>query len=259
MSWTRFLENAPPGDHAVQIYPELGELAASVGRYLDAGLRVGDPAIVIATPAHRQAFSEELGRRGLQVDELQEQGLLVCFDADETLAAFMDGGMPSADRFQSVVGVALDEVERGFPHRTIRAFGEMVDVLFRRGRTAAAVALEELWNGLMDTRRLALLCAYELDVFDLGTQASALPGILHAHTHHRPVADTGRLAAVVHETLMHVVGADATARIYLKVAEDVPRTGIPRAQAVLMWLSAHEPATAQRVLQGARTRYALAA
>ena len=259
MSWTRFLECAPPGEHAVVIYPEPDELAATVGQFLDAGFRAGEPALVIGTASHLPAFRAELERRGRNVEELQDQGVLTCRVADETLAAFMDGDVPSARAFEEVVGGAVDEVARRFPGKTARAFGEMVDLLLRRGQGAAAIALEELWNGLMETRTLALLCAYELDVFDLDTQTSALPEIVRTHTHSRPVADTGRLAAAVAETLTQVVGPDTAARIYLQVAQDVPRTELPRAQAVLMWLSSNEPATARRVLHGARARYAQAA
>ncbi len=206
MSWTTFLEDAPPADHGVQVYRELEELAASVGRFLAAGFRVGDPAVVIVTSDHWQAFLEELERRDQDVAALREEGLLITWDADETLAAFMDGELPSAGRFEEIVGGAVDAVARRFPDRTVRAFGEMVDLLHRRGQESAAIALEELWNGLLETRRVALLCAYELDVFDLDTQASALPEIVRTHTHPRPVADTGRLAAAVHDTLTEVVG-----------------------------------------------------
>jgi KaiC/GvpD/RAD55 family RecA-like ATPase len=257
MSWKTFLESAPPAGHGVQVYAELDELAVSVGRFLDAGFRVGEPALAIVTDDHWRAFRAELERRGHDVGELQERGLLTCCDADETLAAFMDEA-PSATRFEQIVGGTVDEVARRFPDRTIRAFGEMVDVLFQRGEEAAAIALEELWNELFETRRFALLCGYQLDVFDLDTENSALPEIVRTHTHPRPVADTAKLAAVVHETLTEVLGSDAAARIYLRVAEEVPRTALPRAQAVLMWLSRHQPAIAQRVLHGARARYAAA-
>lgn len=256
MSWTNFLESAPPAEHAVQVYADLDELAASVGKFLDAGLRAGEPAVVISTPGHWQVFREEIERCGRPVDELQEQGLLTCLDAEETLDTFMDGEGPARDRFEAVVGGVLDEVAGRFPDRTVRAFGEMVDLLFQRGQEAAAVELEELWNGLLETRACALLCAYELDVFDLDVQASALPEIIRTHTHPRPVADSARLAAAVHDTLTDVVGSDAAARIYLRVAEEVPRTALPRAQALLMWLSNHEPSIAQPVLSGVRARYA---
>ena len=259
MSWTTFLESGPPTEHGVQIYSELDELAASVGRFLDAGFRAGEPAIVIAADGHRQAFMKELERRGHKVDELEEQGLLTCRDAGEVLASFMDDDGPFAARFEDVVGGLVDEVAQRFPNQTVRAFGEMVDILFHRGQEAAAIALEELWNDLLDGRQVALLCGYELDVFDLETQTSALPEIFRTHTHSRPVAETARLAAAVHESLADVLGPDAAACIYLKVAEEVPRTSLPRAQAVLTWLSRHKPGTAKRVLEGARAHYAAAA
>jgi hypothetical protein len=259
MSWSTFLESAPPHGHAVQVYAELDELAASVGAFLDTGFRTGEPAVVIACAGHWEAFRTELERRGSNVEELQARGLLTCSDADETLAAFMDDGIPSTGRFEEVVGGLLDDVAGRFPEQTIRAFGEMVDLLFQRGLQPAAIALEELWNRALESRRCALLCAYELDVFDLDAQTSALPEIIRTHTHSRPVADTARLATAVHQTLTAVVGADAAARVYLRVAEEVPRTALPRAQAVLMWLSRHQPTMARRVLQGARARYAAAA
>lgn len=259
MSWTTFLDGAPPAAHAVQVYADLDELAEPVGSFLDAGFRSGEPAVVIASAEHAQAFRAELERRGHDVEELQEQALLTCRDADETLASFMDGDAPSAERFEEAVGALLDDVARRFPDRTVRAFGEMVDLLCRRGHRSAAVALEELWNQALERRRCALLCGYELDVFDLETQASVLPEILCKHTHPRPVADPARLASAVHEALSDVVGSDAAAWIYLKVAESVPRTALPRAQAVLMWLSRHQPKTARRVLQRARARYVSAA
>jgi MEDS: MEthanogen/methylotroph, DcmR Sensory domain len=259
MSWTTFLETAPPAEHGVQCYRELDELAASVARFLAGGFRAGEPAVVIACADHWPVFAEELDRRGHDIDELEKHGLLTRCDADETVALLMDGERPSAERFEDVIGGTIDTVALRFPDRTIRAFGEMVSILAQRGEQAAAIALEELWNGLLQTRPVALLCAYELDVFDLDAQTAALPEIVRTHTHHRPVADPGRLAAAVHETLADVVGPDAAARIYLRVAEEVPRTTVPRAQAVLMWLSALEPTTAQRVLHGTRLRYARAA
>jgi KaiC/GvpD/RAD55 family RecA-like ATPase len=255
MSWSRFLESAPPAEHAVQVYTELDELAVTVGRYLAAGFRAGQPALVIATARHWESFRAELERYGLDIGELQAQGLLTYRDAEETLAKLMDGDVPSTDRFEQVVGGALDEVAARFPDQTVRAFGEMVDILFQRGRQAAASALEELWNRLLAESRCALLCAYELDVFDLEAQTSALPEIMDSHTHQRPVTDTARLAAAVHETLTEVLGPDAAAWVYLRVADAVPRTALPRAQAVLMWLSRHQPSMARRVLQGARARY----
>lgn len=256
MSWSTFLESAPPEGHAVQVYSDLDELAPSVARFLAAGCRAGEPALVIASAGHWEALRAELERSGSAVDEVEAQGLLKHRDAAETLETFMDGDVPSAERFEAAVGGILDEVAANFPEKTVRAFGEMVDILFQRGHRAAAIAVEELWNQLLESRKCAVLCAYELDIFDLEAQTSVLPEILRTHTVPRPAADTARLAGAVHEALTDVLGSDAAAWIYLKVAESVPRTALPRAQAVLMWLSRHQPSTARCVLQGARARYA---
>jgi MEDS: MEthanogen/methylotroph, DcmR Sensory domain len=255
MSWTTFLEAAPAADHAVQVYDELAELAASVGRYLDAGFRRGEPAVLIATAAHRRVFAAELESRGWDIDQLEGKGLLVCRNGQDTLDAFMDGETPSAERFEQVVGGVIDDLAARFPDKTIRAFGEMVDLLWRQGNEAGAIALEELWNELAENRRFALLCGYHLDIFDLDVQTSALPEIIRVHTHPRPAADTPRLAAALDRALAEVLGPFEAGRIYLQVAEQVPRTQLPRSQAVLMWLSHQHTSTAQQVLDRVRTHY----
>ena len=56
-----------------------------------------------------------------------------------------------------------------------------------------ASAVDELWNRLLESRNCALLCAYQLDIFELEAQTSVLPEIVRAHTHSRLAADTARL------------------------------------------------------------------
>jgi len=94
MSWTTFLEAAPAADHAVQVYDDFDDLAGSVGRYLDAGFRRGEPAIVIATADHLQIFAAGLEARDWHLDQLEAQHLLICRDAQQTLDAFMDDETP---------------------------------------------------------------------------------------------------------------------------------------------------------------------
>jgi hypothetical protein len=65
MSWKTFLQAAPASDHAVQVYEDLAELCDSVGRYLDAGFHRGEPALLIATPDHLDAFVAEVEARGI--------------------------------------------------------------------------------------------------------------------------------------------------------------------------------------------------
>jgi hypothetical protein len=258
MSWATFIETAPRSDHAVQVYDRLDELVQSVVRYLEAGFAIGSPAIVIATEEHRRRFSRELDARSLEPAVFERDGLLTYRDAEETLNALMDGGLPSAERFDETVGILFEETAARFPGRTIRAFGEMVDLLCRRGDEDAAAALEGLWNLLARRRPFALLCGYRLDIFDIDVQKTALPDVLRAHNHARLAADTSRLAAALDRALTEVVGTRRAGRIYLEVAEQVPRGPVPRAHAVLAWLSAEDPLLAGRVLERVRSHYAAA-
>ncbi|MBV8065302.1 MAG: MEDS domain-containing protein [Actinobacteria bacterium] len=240
MSWARFIHAAPASGHAVQVYDEVDDLVESVVRFLAPGA----PAIAIVTPDHRARIEAALGDNDV-----------VWRDAEETLAAFMEGGMPSPSRFVDVVGGLVDEVAARFPGETIRAFGEMVDVLWQQGNEEGALWLEELWNELAETRRFSLLCGYRFDIFDPAVQQHALPRVFAPHTHVRPAADALALSAAVDRALADVAGPLEAARIYLDVAQDVPRGKTSRSQAVLGWLSTQRSDIAAKVCTQARSYY----
>ncbi len=65
---------------------------------------------------------------------------------------------------------------------TAGAFGEMVDVLCKRGRPDAALRLEEMWNELVGARSLSLMCAYERGSFPHPSDGAHFAGICDAHS-----------------------------------------------------------------------------
>jgi hypothetical protein len=253
--WTEFLQGSPSGGHAVHVYQDVSELVGSVGAYVTAGFEAGEPAVVIATSEHWELFAADLVRRGWNAADAEQRRLLARADADATLATFMDGGLPSAHRFEQVVGALLDRVAEGHPGRRIRAFGEMVDVLCAEGEPKAALALEELWNDLARTRDFSLLCGYQLDLFDRSAQVSPLPGVCRAHTHVRPAGDPARLTRAVDLALEEVLGPGQAGKVYVLVAEQARDERVPAAQLALMWVSANMPVLADRVLAAARAHY----
>jgi hypothetical protein len=255
MSWQTFIERPQPAEHAVQIYDELDELAHSVGHFLVSGFEGGAPAVVIATAEHRSRYTRELEEEGADVDVLEQRGQLIIRDAEETLASFMAGDMPSAERFDAVVGRLIDDLASRFPGRTIRVFGEMVDVLWARGQSQAAIALEQLWNAIAERRSFALLCGYHLDIFDIDVQTGALPDVFRTHSHARPTAEPSRLAAAVDKALGEIVGPRDAAYVYLDVAEQMRRDKFPRAQALLSRLSATNRALATSLLERAQAHF----
>jgi signal transduction histidine kinase len=169
--------------HAVQFYEDDQFLVASVADFLATGLAVGQRVLAVATAEHRAALREQLEHRGFDVERAMVRGQLTLADATETLKRFMVGSLPDPQRFRAT----LDEVFRGmegYPsHRSVRVFGEMVDVLCRDGNVEGAIELEALWNELAATERFSLLCAYSMSTFRDGSHTSAVASICGAHAH----------------------------------------------------------------------------
>src|SRR6266513_5652462 len=137
-SWTDFVRGDSAG-HAVQVYSDHDELAASVAAYLGSGFEAGEPGVVVATREHVARFAARLAAAGWDEQKIQADRLLVLADADAMLARFMEDGLPSAPAFDSALGGLLDQVAERFPGARIRVFGEMVDLLVERGQAEAAL------------------------------------------------------------------------------------------------------------------------
>jgi signal transduction histidine kinase len=145
--------------HLVQFYETVEFLARVVTDFIVEGLDADEPIVVIATEPHRRAFRAGLERRGLDPERLLASGRLTLIDAHELLTTLMVDEAPDRGRFMSSIDGLLTAAA-GDDGRRVRAFGEMVDLLWQEGNRSGAVALEELWNELAERRSFTLLCAY---------------------------------------------------------------------------------------------------
>ncbi|HEX4120836.1 MAG TPA: PAS domain S-box protein [Verrucomicrobiae bacterium] len=159
-----YLTHPPALEHFVQFYEQEEELVESLGMYLGAGIGAGDSAMVIATRAHREALEELLTAQGIDLDRVKLRGQYISFDAEETLSKFMIGGAPDEEAFNRVIGGQLARALK--TGRSLRAFGEMVALLWKGGNAKAAIQLEKLWNNLAKIHSFALFCAYPRNGFD---------------------------------------------------------------------------------------------
>jgi hypothetical protein len=167
--------------HAVQFYGSDDRLYSTVSAFLAEGLIVGEPAMIIASAAQRGGMLGQLNARMIHVDHARRTGDLLVLDADEMLALFMVDGMPDPDLFETNIGRFIDQVLQGRPGSTLRAYGGMVDILWKQGHSDAAIRLEILWNGLATRFGLALLCGYAMGHFY--KQVPQLQDVCSHHTH----------------------------------------------------------------------------
>ena len=133
--------------------------------FLEPCLRSADPAIVIATAAHRMLIATELTARGINLPRLEAAGDLQMLDADEMLGQFMSGADPDATKFHRIVDDVIDRACKGRLPCPVRAYGEMVDILWKRGNPEGAIRLELLWNGVARHAQFSLLCGYAVGNF----------------------------------------------------------------------------------------------
>jgi PAS domain S-box-containing protein len=167
-------------DHFVQFYEEDDVLVNSVAAFIGAGLVTGQAGIVIATLAHREALSRSLTESGLDLRMLQSRGQLVFLDAAETLASLMRNGSPDKALFEEVVGSLVRKTASG--RSGLRAFGEMVALLWSGGNPLAAIGLEELWNELGETVSFSLMCGYPMKSFGKNADIEPFQHICRAHS-----------------------------------------------------------------------------
>jgi len=167
-------------DHLVEFYETDEFLVDTVAGYVLPALRNGDVAIIVATAAHRHAFERALEDAGIDLASAVREERYIAIDARGLLSRFMVDGRPDAQRFASAVGALLDRPAAA--GRAVRAYGEMVALLWDDGDVASALALEDLWNDLALERPFDLLCAYPMRAFGDEDSAEAFRRICDQHT-----------------------------------------------------------------------------
>jgi len=153
-----FWDEIAPCDHVVQIYEDKGALLDTLTGFVGEGINAGDSIIVIATEEHINGLEERLLKHGLHVGFLVSESRYIPVDADELLSSVMIDNWPDAVLFNHEINKLLAKAVQY--NRKVRAFGEMVALLWARGQHGATVQLEHLWNQLKEKNHLSLFCAY---------------------------------------------------------------------------------------------------
>jgi len=166
--------------HAVRFYEDDRSLCRIVADFVGDGLAAGEQAIVIATPSHTDYICRALEGLTFNVATLRERRDLIVLDAQETLSTFMRASVPDANAFRRSVGGVIEAMIEGRPKPGMRAYGEMVDLLWKQEQAEAAIRLEVLWNELANLYPFSLLCGYSLGNF---YKLGAYEHICAQHTH----------------------------------------------------------------------------
>ena len=177
-------EHLNGGHHLVQFYGHDDELAERVTGHLLEALEGGGVAIVIATPEHRRLFEDRLsqalagGAGGLAA--ARDDGRYVALDASEAVRELTADGRIDGAAFDRVIGGLIRR--SGSAGRPVRAYGEIVALLWADGLVNAAIQLEEMWTELGRAHSFSLFCGYPAGSVTGEGQLDAFAAVCRLHS-----------------------------------------------------------------------------
>jgi hypothetical protein len=147
-----------PYEHIAQFYEHEGVLLDTLVGFIGGGLKAGESAIVIATTEHLKVLEERLAASSVDVATARSRDQYITLVAEEALAMFMVKQWPDDKLFSDLVTELIERAR--VKGRRVRAFGEMVALLWARGDEAATIRLEYLWHQICQSQKVSLFCAY---------------------------------------------------------------------------------------------------
>ena len=158
-------ESLPTSDpaergHAVAFWHDRDTIIDLVSGYATTGLVRGEAVLLVTTPDHRTAVTARLAADGVDVGSVLASGQLLFVDAHQMHEALVRDGRVDPDLFAELIGGTVDDVRERW--QRLRAFGEIVDLYWRRGDQHLALELEHCWNQLRRRVDFPLLCGYEV-------------------------------------------------------------------------------------------------
>jgi len=252
--WQTLLASPGPDGHVVQLYQDDGFFGDAVSHFAASGLAQGDAVILVATGAHWELLADCLSGKGLDVVALRRHGQLLLLDADATLPTFLVESLPDAPTFKALARATIAQARTGSQSGRVRWWGEMVNVLFVTGNGRGSTRLEELFDEVAHEEAIAIFCSFLMDPLDAKMYAGPLQAVCGTHAHLIPVANEAHQTACVHRACLDVFGTVDGLLVVdaLRSAQAWQGTGMPPAQALLLWLHGTVPHVTALVLARAR-------
>lgn len=159
-----FWRTQEESEHLFQVYEDEKVLADSLEGFAGSGLLCGDSVIIIANPSHISTLEERLYNQGFDLPYLKTSGKIIFQHARELLGQFLINDHPDEILFNQVTGQLLRKARQ--TSSKVRAFGEMVSLLWQEGNKTAAIELEKMWSRLCLREKISLYCAYPRSCFE---------------------------------------------------------------------------------------------
>lgn len=249
------LDDAPAGRHFCQLHRTPDTLNTALFTYAANGFARGDALIVFAAPERLHALRRHIVNSGRDVAALESSSQLHLRNGGDVLDRFVRCAQPDWTGFRHAIDSTVKSV-RAKGWQRLRAYGDMVNDLWRALNTAEAIRLEQLWNDVRRDHDFCLFCGYELDGLDAGAYAGPIRDIARVHT--ETPATTEDMAALdaLDRASRDVIGFPLADMVGHSVATtDNGERELPLARQIVLWLRRNMPSSADAILARARFHY----
>jgi CheY-like chemotaxis protein len=172
------------GGHAVQFRWDDSAWLDEAADVLSGALRRGDTVATVLVASNHAALAARMGERGWNLADLEQQGLYLVFDADETATRIMRAGRLDVDAINAMVAT-LEAARTGTavgPRSHLTLLGEIAGVLIRNGHAEAALELERTWDELTRALPILTICTYPQSCFESGASSAFFAGVCAPHS-----------------------------------------------------------------------------
>lgn len=171
--------------HVVQLCPNKSAQAKLLTNYISEGLLNNEAVIVIARPVLRKALWTKLQALGLDMVRYKARGQIKLYDAELLLSTILLNDVVDEHYFHTFIGSQIEAARATYGK--VRAFGEMVEILWQRGLRDTALQLETIRNDLGKKYELTVLCTHLRDSLDPQSYNPALEHICKCQTYSLPM------------------------------------------------------------------------
>jgi hypothetical protein len=197
-----------------------------------------------------------LKARGIDPGSPGLEERILMLDAAETLDRLCTDGRPDPALFREVIETAVDRMLTTTKAPRIRAYGEMVDLLWGRGEVEATGRLETYWNRLLHSRPVTLLCGYRMNLLHADQGIVAIEEICNTHSEAHLGTERKRLDQAVAQAFEASLGPFLAHRFRPLIdALVLPTQCFGQAERTLFWLQRNLPDHVDPVLSQARHHY----
>lgn len=169
-------------NHIVEIYDDDKDFVGSLVTFATTGFSLNQSVVVIATSDHLKQLDAKLIEKSYDLFELRLTDQYITLDASKALYEFVIGGKPDATLFRLLASNLMKRAKRS--GRKVRAFGEMVAILWAQGNEKGTFCLEQLWSEYMRGESFSLFCAYPRSCFSGPDALRAINEVCKSHSHH---------------------------------------------------------------------------